>query len=1187
MYLPRTILPPPPLLPAGAHPLPRTYNIPMLLAAYFIGILGMYTATQLMAQINSTRRVSRKLGWSFLAALCVGGTAGVGMHWVKMLAAIYPYPASYTLTLPIIFGSGMVLAVFVTTASDTLLEAHAKRKIRFSLDPSGRGPNASDEAIPLFPVSPATEDGEDELKSLARGKPGATGTGPGRADYLNSQVALPAPSIPLAPVGVPASAVIRSPSPHSGESSNAPTPRAPTPTPSPQAPQPSHFHAHAHHHHPHPHLHNLHTNIAISGDPTSGPDRPSTPASHSASGSSNQAELFLPPVDADSAVASARAERISRLPFASTAVGWAVYDAWFGLTPSLLVKSAVLAVACFAMHTSAMLAVHFPALDAAGIAYGYIWSPRMLLAAALAEYVTTTGIVLWMDGESNPLKHVWLAVYVPTTGSIVHFLCQLWISAPPAPLPPSPAADIPSLILTLAVSTYVLSYAALAHQITQSRNRLAETIFTKRRLWKVIAEKEAFARANQQKSEFIAVASHEIRTPLHAILGFTDLLLQTSLTEEQSTCLEAIRMGCNSIQLITNNVLDFSKLEHNSRESIAHATDVCVRTLALRILRSVSAPERLSEQQLRRLVNYNTVQDQDSPTLHLPAEKHVELLLEVHEAVPDVVKLDEVYITRVVMNLISNAIKFTEDGFVLVRVTIEHPKHPFPGAKPVLAITVHDSGIGIPSDSKHAIFEPFRQVDGSLTRTHTGAGLGLAISKQLCERMGGTIDVRSKPGVGSEFTVRIPAFDNMPDVPDPLHMPRSPFSFLTVGVAVRSLKTVHLFKELLERRGFLIRPVDPSHPAKEEQRELTMIDRLLVDVESLAVAPWLLDWIVKLPQNPSTTAPISVFVLIDDLSNEVGQQLIRMLKGSGQVALVHRPVLVHTLLASLKDGIPVSPPTAGIAPIFRSITTPLPLGGAKAGSKPESEFEYFPPVFEEGSQQANATVPRRASATMNWEDTVGRILNPLEPVVQRARAPSSDKRVRFEGNSPGNGPLHLRPPPPNARVAHSHRVPPPVSPRGESSSPLRTASPVLPPSAPAAIPKPPPPSSKHILLVEDNIVNQKLGIRLLQKLSHRCDVAENGKVALDMIKANEDRYSLILMDCQMPIMNGFECTRQIRSLETSGARQGRLPIVALTANVSSESREECQKAGADFFLPKPLLLQDLKDTLNQFIAVVA
>ncbi|KZO89498.1 hypothetical protein CALVIDRAFT_57498 [Calocera viscosa TUFC12733] len=107
---------------------------------------------------------------------------------------------------------------------------------------------------------------------------------------------------------------------------------------------------------------------------------------------------------------------------------------------------------------------------------------------------------------------------------------------------------------------------------------------------------------------------------------------------------------------------------------------------------------------------------------------------------------------------------------------------------------------------------------------------------------------------------------------------------------------------------------------------------------------------------------------------------------------------------------------------------------------------------------------------MNWEDTVGRILNPLEPVVQRARAPSSDKRVRFEGNSPGNGPLHLRPPPPNARVAHSHRVPPPVSPRGESSSPLRTASPVLPPSAPAAIPKPPPPSSKHILLVEDNIV---------------------------------------------------------------------------------------------------------------------
>ncbi|KZO90965.1 hypothetical protein CALVIDRAFT_568637 [Calocera viscosa TUFC12733] len=924
----------------------------MLLAAYFIGILGTYTATQLL-----------QLTFLAGAALCVGGTAGVRMHWVKMLVAIYPYSATYTLTLPVIFGSGMVLATFGTTAYDTLLEAHAQRRIRFSLNPAGRGPNASDEALPLIPVSPATDE-QGEVRSLARCQPEgqlrrrATPV-PTEQDRQKEREKEKAHAPVLVhglytPDRTPLAAhadYLNTPAPHqvltAGPPAQESTPSPSTPPPLAPPRPPNHRRSPPTPHHAHAHLHTLHTDAHAH-------DRPVTPGSHSASGSSNQAELFLPQADADTSTALAqRAERIARLPFGKTVLGAAVWDAWFGLTPAVLLKGSLLAVACFAMHTSAMLAVRFPALDAAGVAYGYTWSPRMLLAAALAEFVTTTGIVLWMDGEANPLKQAWL-VFGPTAASTVHFLCiwsgQLWISVPPAPLPPRLSADVPSLILTLAVSTY-------------------------RRLWKVIAEKEAFARANEQKSEFIAVASHEIRTPLHAILGFTDLLLQASLTEEQSTCLEAIHMGYNSIQLITNNVLDFSKLEHNSRQCVAHTTDVCMRTLALRILSSVSAPERMTEQQLRRLVNYNTVQGQDSPTLHLPAEKHVELLLEVHEAVPDIVKLDEVYITRVVMDLS----KFTEDGFVLVRITIEHPKHPFPGARPVLAITVHDSGIGIPSDSKHVIFEPFRQVDGSLTRTHTGAGLGLAVSKQLCERMGGTIAVCSKPGVGTEFTVRIPAFDNTLDISDPPHMAKSPFSFLTVGVAVRSLNTLHLFKDLLERRGFLIRPTELSHPAKEEQRELTMIDRLLGYVESLAVAPWLLDWIVKLPKNPSTTAPISVFVLIDDLSTEIGQQLIRMLKGSGQVALVHRPVLVHTLLESLKDGVPVSPPTSGIAPIFRNI--PTPSSGPKASGKPESEFEYFPPVFEEGSLLTAVNMPRRVSATMNW-DTVGHILNPLEPVVQ-------------------------------------------------------------------------------------------------------------------------------------------------------------------------------------------------------------
>ena len=249
----------------------------------------------------------------------------------------------------------------------------------------------------------------------------------------------------------------------------------------------------------------------------------------------------------------------------------------------------------------------------------------------------------------------------------------------------------------------------------------------------VVRARDAAERAARARSAFLANMSHEIRTPMNAILGLTELALGSELSAEQQRQIQLAHGAADGLLTILNDILDFSKIEgdHLTLETIPFELPGLAHSAA-RLL-AVRAHER-----------------------------RVELLCEVSPDVPRMVLGDPGRLRQVLTNLVGNAIKFTHEGEIAVRVSVDARTD----AEAVVAFAVRDTGIGIPPDKLDAIFDAFGQADVSTTRKYGGTGLGLAISQRLVRLMGGEIRVRSEPGKGSEFrfAVRFPVETASADV---------------------------------------------------------------------------------------------------------------------------------------------------------------------------------------------------------------------------------------------------------------------------------------------------------------------------------------------------------------------------------------------------------------------------------------
>ncbi|KAL6245900.1 hypothetical protein RBB50_007053 [Rhinocladiella similis] len=681
-----------------------------------------------------------------------------------------------------------------------------------------------------------------------------------------------------------------------------------------------------------------------------------------------------------------------------------------GAKPKKICKGFVWSLAITSMHYVGVLAMKIPDGH-------FTLNPLIVALSALISWlVCTIGCILIPQIEINLSQQLFFSFIAASGVAAMHFTgmwaTTFWSQAAPSADRGYPS-DLPVAVTSIAILTCMLANGLLAHSATIARNKLAEIVQTRKKLWSAIAQKENAEAAARARSEFIASASHEIRTPLHQLQGYSDLLSRTELNGESRLLLLAIQEATRSLSMITANVLDWSRLEKG--EAVSRPTSLDLRKAC------------------ESIINILPMKDDDTA---------VELMIVVAPRVPQSVFLDETYLQRILMNLLTNALKFTQSGYVILFIDC---------ADDNLVITVRDSGYGIPESFLPHLFEPFKQAQ---TRgAERGTGLGLAIIRHLLEKISGTISVQSTCSKidggdaaqsGSTFTVTIPTTD------------------------------------LLDGANRL--------PALGHRRQIAIYQKEGSRVSEGLTMAWTAYDIEVVPAVPN-----------GDVSDDWGY--------------------IWADLDYLKD----EPELLGRLLQPRSQLVILPYGSQSLLDKTI------------GAAPPSHVIPIRRP--LLWHRMVETIIS----VIQSGGS-SVDRSVRFA---------------PMVDMVENGQLNPATEQRTLRGS--------------------------TVLLVEDNKINRKLGVKMLQALGYTVMTASDGQDAVEKIMEHDLQIDLILMDHSMPRKDGVTALKEIRAMEQDGTLSRSRPLIMVTAVVGPDAASLCISSGADAFLPKPLSLQKLDLTLKKFL----